>query len=43
MDPKTPATGLWDIKKSFEKIATTFLARAKIKGICQRNNAIVQR
>jgi hypothetical protein len=32
-EPKTPATGLLDIKKSFEKNAMTFLARTKIKGI----------
>ncbi len=33
VDPKFPGTGLSDIKKSFEKIAMTFLARTKIKGI----------
>ena len=33
VEPKTPATGLSDIKKSFEKIAMTFFARTKIKGI----------
>jgi hypothetical protein len=32
VDPKFPGTGLSDIKKSFEKIAMTFLARTKIKG-----------
>ena len=31
VDPKFPGTGLSDIKKSFEKIALTFLARTKIK------------
>jgi hypothetical protein len=33
VDPKFPGTGLSDIKKSFEKIAMTFLARTKIKGM----------
>jgi hypothetical protein len=41
VEPKTPSTGLSDINKSFEKIAMTFLAQTKIKGIYHHSFVLV--